>query len=185
VSRPDPPADDPSNSGQDESPPPRGADLAREALAAARARSAARRQATPARTGTARRGQRRRWSGASPDMRDPAPFGALARGWVKRTGDPVALAEATVITRWPDIVGADLAAHCRPVKLTDGVLSVQAESTAWATQIRMVAPAMLAKIAAAVGANQVRSIRTTGPSSPSWKFGPRHVRGRGPRDTYG
>jgi len=109
----------------------------------------------------------------------------LARGWVRRTGDPVALAEATVIARWPAIVGADLAAHCRPVKLTDGVLTVQAESTAWATQIRMVAPTMLAKIAAAVGPNQVRSLRASGPSGPSWKFGRRHVPGRGPRDTYG
>ena len=104
---------------------------------------------------------------------------------MKRTGDPVALAEATVIARWPDIVGADLAAHCRPVKLTDGVLTVQAESTAWATQIRMLAPTMLAKIAAAVGANQVRQHPGERSEQPVVEVRSAPRPGRGPRDTYG
>ena len=44
---------------------------------------------------------------------------------------------------------------------------------------------LLGKIAAAVGPNVVRQIRAQGPTRPSWRFGPRHVSGRGPRDTYG
>ena len=31
----------------------------------------------------------------------------------------------------------------------------------------------------------VRRVKVVGPSGPSWRHGPRHVRGRGPRDTYG
>ena len=39
--------------------------------------------------------------------------------------------------------------------------------------------------AAAIGNGQVTSLRISGPKGPSWRKGERHVRGRGPRDTYG
>ncbi len=166
---------------------PRGADLAREALAQARDRTAARRAAQGRSSVVGRRtgGQRRRWSGPGPDARDPKPFGALAQQWVKKSGSAEDLARATVLARWPEIVGADLAAHCAPMTLVDGRLTIQAESTAWATQIRLLTPTILGKVVAAVGPNVVRQVRATGPTTPSWRFGPRHVSGRGPRDTYG
>ena len=56
-----------------------------------------------------------------------------ARGWQQPA------AEARVFGTWEAVVGADLAAHCRPVKLEDGELTVEAESTAWATQLRLLA----------------------------------------------
>ncbi|MEO5832398.1 MAG: DciA family protein [Nakamurella sp.] len=172
----------------DETPPvSRGVDLAREALEQARQRTAARRTAEGRSSVVGRRagGRRRRWSGPGPDARDPAPFGALAQQWVKRSGSAEDLARATVLARWAEIVGDDLASHCTPLTLIDGQLTVQAESTAWATQIRLLAPTILGKVAAAVGPHVVRHVRATGPTRPSWRFGPRHVSGRGPRDTYG
>lgn len=138
---------------------------------------------------TTRRGggtsKRRRWSGAGADVRDPQPFGAMAariakdRGWQKKIG------EGTVFGAWENIVGADIAAHATPTALRDNILHVQAESTAWATQLRYVQSQLLAKIAAAVGDGVVTSMRITGPQGPSWRKGRRHVSGRGPRDTYG
>lgn len=168
----------------------RGSDIARDALRAAREasaeknaqRSAERRGARPA-TG---RGRRRRWSGPGPDDRDPQPLGriasrvALDRGWSPR------LTDATVLGRWPQLVGADIADHCTPVSLRDGELVLQAESTAWATQLRTLQRQLLARLAGAVGRDVVRRIRVVGPQGPSWRHGPRSVRGgRGPRDTYG
>ncbi len=44
---------------------------------------------------------------------------------------------------------------------------------------------LLHRLAVGVGKDVVRRIRVVGPSGPSWRHGPRHVRGRGPRDTYG
>ena len=73
----------------------------------------------------------------------------------------------------------------RPTALRDGVLSVSAESTAWATQLRMVQAQLLAKIAAAVGDGVVTSLKIIGPVAPSWRKGRYHIAGRGPRDTYG
>ncbi|MBW0104781.1 DUF721 domain-containing protein [Pseudonocardia sp. KRD-291] len=168
----------------------RGADLARDALKAAReqsAKKAAERSADPLPKlrVVSGRGRRRRWSGSGPDDRDPQPFGRIVsrvsmdRGWSPR------LTDATVIGRWPQLVGPDVSDHCTPVSLRDGELTLQAESTAWATQLRTLQRQLLTRLAAAVGPNVVRRIRVVAPSGPSWRHGPRHVRGRGPRDTYG
>jgi predicted nucleic acid-binding Zn ribbon protein len=167
----------------------RGVDIAREALRAARdaaAEKAAERAAKmPARKYTGARGRRRRWSGPGPDDRDPQLFGrliarvSLDRGWSPR------LTDATVLGRWRHLVGAEIADHCTPVSLNDGELVLQAESTAWATQLRTLQRQLLTRLAAAVGKDVVKRIRVVGPSGPSWRRGPRTVRGRGPRDTYG
>ncbi len=107
------------------------------------------------------------------------------RTWVKAAGVGADLTRATLFGRWEQIVGAEVAGRCTPTSLVDGELVVQAESTAWATQIRLLAPQLLARINAELGARSVLRIRAKGPSGPSWRFGARHVSGRGPRDTYG
>lgn len=168
----------------------RGADLARDALSAARAANAARRkaagQSARASGGSAARLRRRRWSGAGPDAaRDPQPLGSTMRVWVKAAGVGADLTRATLFGRWESIVGADVASRCIPTSFVDGELVVQAESTAWATQIRLLAPQLLARINGELGDRTVLRIRAKGPAGPSWRFGTRHVSGRGPRDTYG
>ena len=130
-------------------------------------------------------GQRRSWSGPGPDVRDPQPLGRLARDLAKKRGWSGHVAEGTVLGHWTSVVGHQIADHATPTALNDGVLSVTAESTAWATQLRMIQAQLLAKIAAAVGNGVVTSLKITGPSAPSWRKGPRHIAGRGPRDTYG
>jgi predicted nucleic acid-binding Zn ribbon protein len=167
-----------------------GIDLVRRTLEEARA--AARAQGKDAGRGRAvapasRRvaGQRRRWSGPGPDGRDPQPLGSLARDLAKKRGWSAQVAEGTVLGNWATVVGHQIADHATPTALNEGVLSVAAESTAWATQLRMIQSQLLAKIAAAVGNGVVTSLKITGPSAPSWRKGPRHIAGRGPRDTYG
>ncbi len=158
------------------------ADLARAALAGARglarplSRSSRRRRSPPAGTPT--------YSAAGADRRDPAPVGEVLSGLVSSRGWDRKLAERRLFADWPAIVGPDTAAHCQPTALRDGELSVTAESTAWATQLRLLSGTLLARLAAEVGP-LVRTVRITGPSAPSWKHGPWSVRGRGPRDTYG
>jgi predicted nucleic acid-binding Zn ribbon protein len=92
---------------------------------------------------------------------------------------------ATVLACWDRLVGDDLASHCRPDRLHEGELILVAESTAWATQVRLMTGAILAKLAGELGPSVVRSIRVFGPSGPDWRHGGRRVPGRGPRDTYG
>ena len=68
----------------------------------------------------------------------------------------------------------------RRPRCNEGVLTVSAESTAWATQLRMVQAQLLAKIAAAVGDGVVTSLKIVGPAAPSWRKGRYHIAGRGP-----
>ncbi|MGH3918358.1 MAG: DUF721 domain-containing protein [Pseudonocardiaceae bacterium] len=179
--------------GQSSSPsqtPPdgaRGADIARAALEAARAAGTRSAGSARRRTGGQAAAPRRRrgWSGARADDRDPQTLGRLAarlvadRGWVNRVSGGV------VFGRWAQLVGAEVAEHAQPVSLQDGELTVQASSTAWATQLRLLQRHLVARITAGVGPGVVTRLRVQAPAAPSWHRGPRHVRGRGPRDTYG
>ncbi|MGN6332878.1 MAG: DUF721 domain-containing protein [Motilibacteraceae bacterium] len=165
-----------------------GLDVAREALAAARAAAKARGQ-NPSRDGGAgarsRRMDARRRSGAHPDDRDPQPLGRTLDRLVADRGWEVDLAVGGVIGRWAQIVGAEVAAHCTPESFEDGTLVVVTDSTAWATQVRLLRTDLLRRIAEDLGAGVVRRLEVRGPSAPSWQRGRLSVRGRGPRDTYG
>jgi predicted nucleic acid-binding Zn ribbon protein len=130
-------------------------------------------------------GSRRRWSGPGPDARDPQTLASVTRDVAKKRGWSARVAEGMVLGQWPTVVGSHIADHSSPTTLRDGVLTVAAESTAWATQLRIIQNQVLAKIAAEVGDGVVNSLRITGPLAPSWRKGPLHIAGRGPRDTYG
>jgi predicted nucleic acid-binding Zn ribbon protein len=95
------------------------------------------------------------------------------------------LTAAGILPRWAEIVGPDIAKHCRPEKLEAGQLNCVAESTAWATQLRLMSAQVLARIATEVGPDIVRKLHVRGPTAPDWRHGPLRVTGRGPRDTYG
>ncbi|MEV0427729.1 DciA family protein [Micromonospora sp. NPDC050495] len=169
--------------------PPNGAagpELARAVLDAAKAR---RQAAAGTRRRSAVRGEGekrlRGYSGPGPDPRDPQPLGAVLDKLVKARGWQQPAAEATVFGAWERVVGPEVAQHSRPVKLENGELTVEARSTAWATQLRLLAGSLLQQIGREVGHNVVRKLHIHGPAAPSWARGPRRVRGRGPRDTYG
>ena len=100
-------------------------------------------------------------------------------GWAGR------LAVHTVTGRWDEVAGATLAEHSRIETFSDGVLTVRCDSTAWATQLRMLVPVLLQRLTDEAGPGVVTSVLVKGPDAPSWVRGPRRVKGRGPRDTYG
>lgn len=125
-------------------------------------------------------------SGARPDDRDPQSLGSVLnqvsnrRGWVKR------ISLSTVLRNWADLVGEDNAEHSQPVNFADGVLTVQCDSTAWATGMKFSAAALVARLNKELGEQTVKRIDIRAPNQRSWKRGRRSVRdGRGPRDTYG
>jgi predicted nucleic acid-binding Zn ribbon protein len=113
-------------------------------------------------------------------------IGSLLADYVDERGWDRPLAEARVFADWPALVGPDVAAHCAPESLRDGELRISAESTAWATQLRLLGGTLLARLVAELGPDVVTKLIITGPVGPSWKHGGWSVRGaRGPRDTYG
>lgn len=161
-------------------------DAAAAALARARARAAAAglRPGSPA--------QRRRAVGSGleargrRDGRDFKLLGEQVDAVVADRGWEVDVAAGAVMGRWGVIVGEEIAAHTVPVAFEDGVLTIRCDSTAWATQLRLLQSVLMGRIAEDVGHGVVIELRIAGPSAPSWSRGPRRAAGgRGPRDTYG
>ena len=129
-----------------------------------------------------RTGQR----GGRPRRDDPAPLGSAISGLVAETGWELSVATGSVFGRWAQIVGADLAAHTKPAGLTDGELTVTADSTAWATQVRLLAGELVRRLNTELGDGSVRRVKVLGPAAQGRRTGEWRVRGgRGPRDTYG
>ena len=155
----------------------------------ARALTRATAKATPAarkklrKKDTPRRG---RVSGAHPDDRDPQLLDSTLSRLVDDHGWDLDLRVHGVFGRWAELVGDEVAQHCTPESFADGRLVVRTDSTAWATQLRLLAPTVVRRLNEELGHGTVTVIDVQGPHLPTWKKGPRSVRdGRGPRDTYG
>lgn len=95
------------------------------------------------------------------------------------------LAKSELLASWSAIVGDETAEHSSPVGIEEGVLTVRCDSTAWATQLRLMRVQIMTHIATTFPDAGIASVRFNGPDTPSWKRGPRSIPGRGPRDTYG
>ena len=125
-------------------------------------------------------------SGAHPDERDPQLLDATIGRLIDDQGWGTDVRVHGVFSRWDALVGREVAQHCLPESFAAGRLVVRTDSTAWATQMRMLAPTVLRRLNAELGDGTVTVIDVLGPHGPSWKRGRRSVRdGRGPRDTYG
>jgi predicted nucleic acid-binding Zn ribbon protein len=175
-------------------PDPERARLAAEALARARADAWARGERPGA---TARQAQAQRqqiqapdtersaappvsagdssWS-ARPRRDDPqlltAAVGGLlsARGWREKA------AVGSVFGHWADIVGPQLALHTKPESFEAGELTVAADSPAWATQVRLMAPQLLKRLGEELGHGTVTHINVKGPAGPPRRSGRLRVR---------
>ena len=133
----------------------------------------------------ARRSEPNRPSGAHPDERDPQTIDSTLERLVADQGWATDLRVHGVFARWSAIVGHDVAEHCTPEAFADGRLVVRTDSTAWATQLTLLASALVRRLNDELGDETVRVIDVHGPRGPSWKKGRLRVKGRGPRDTYG
>ena len=156
----------------------------------ARAQTRATAGSTPA--ARRRRGKRRgqpegtQVSGAHPDDRDPQLLGAMVDKLVGDQGWELELRVRGVFARWPELVGDEVGAHSTPETFTDGKLVVRTDSTAWATQLKLLAPTVVRRLNEELGDGTVTVLEVVGPHGPSWKKGRLSSRdGRGPRDTYG
>lgn len=135
----------------------------------------------------ARNRKERRHSGHSrQDLgRDPQGLSNVVDRLVKERGWAAPVAVGSVMAQWNELVGPEIAAHCQPDSFSDTTVAVRCDSTAWATQLRLLSPNLLAKFDAELGQGVVTKIHVMGPAAPSWRKGNRAVNGRGPRDTYG
>ena len=120
-----------------------------------------------------------------PRREDPQPLLSAIDGLLDTRGWQQQAAMGSVFGRWPEIVGQDLAAHTRPDSFADGELAVTADSTAWATQVRLLAPVLLRRLNDELGAGSIRRVKVRGPAPPRQRGAWRVPGSKGPGDTYG
>ena len=135
--------------------------------------------------GRVRRPPGGRVSGAHPDERDPQALAGSVRRLVDDRGWDQDLRVHGVFGRWREVVGPGIADHCTPESFAQGRLVVRTDSTAWATQLRLLAGDVVRRLNEELGDGTVTFVDVQGPAAPSWRKGRLRVRGRGPRDTYG
>lgn len=118
--------------------------------------------------------------------RDPVLLSDQLEALVAERAWQAEVAVGAVVGRWAQIVGPEIAHHTAATDFSDGILTIRADSTAWATQLRLLTSTLLTRLAGEVGEGVVAELRIVGPSAPSWSRGYlRAPGGRGPRDTYG
>ena len=120
-----------------------------------------------------------------PRRDDPQPLQLAIEGLIDESGWRHAAATGSVFGRWAQIVGPELAAHTMPEGLADGELTVTADSTAWATQVRLLAAQLVRRLNTELGDGAVKRVKVRGPAAPRQPGQWRVRGGRGPRDTYG
>lgn len=100
------------------------------------------------------------------------------RGWRERMKD------SDLFLKWAELIGSEIADHVQVISFAQGVLTLSAESTAWATQLRLIDRQIVTALAN--GGFEVSELVIKGPNAPTWRKGGWSVKGgRGPRDTYG
>jgi len=159
-------------------------EVAREALnrAKAAARAKGLRPGSPARRSPL---VEPHYSGKGPGARDPQLLSDVLGRLLRDKGWTSDVSVGGVIGRWREVVGDQVADHCQPETFEDKVLVVRADSTAWATQVRLLVPTLLRRLAEEVGEGVVEQVTVLGPAGPGFRRGRRTVRGPGPRDTFG
>lgn len=125
------------------------------------------------------------FSGPGKSARDPRSLSSVVDTLMTHRGWKTPVNVSTVLADWPSLVGTRNAEHSWPEHFEDTVVRVRCDSTAYATQLRLMQSAILANFADKLGEGIVTRLEIHGPVGPSWKRGRWRVQGRGPRDTYG
>ncbi|HEX6470239.1 MAG TPA: DciA family protein [Streptosporangiaceae bacterium] len=156
-----------------------GIELAREALAQAKA-DALKRGALPGNQAAAAR--RSRGAGGGRPRRgaqrggDPRRFGAAIRDLLAERGWERQAAVGGVFGNWDRIVGRQVAEHTTPTAFADGEVVIVADSPAWAQQVRLLAPVLVRRLNEELGDGTVRRVTVRGPASASGRRGGWRVR---------
>jgi len=88
----------------------------------------------------------------------PERVGSLVPGVLRDLGLGESARALRIQQRWEEAVGAEVAAHCQPVALRDGVLEARVDSSAWCQMLRMRSPELLDALARTLGEDAPREL---------------------------
>jgi predicted nucleic acid-binding Zn ribbon protein len=102
----------------------------------------------------------------APGEREPRRLAESLDRLTARLGGPSSTVLSTVFARWEDLVGADIAAHARPVSIRDRTLLLVVDQPAWAGQLRFMTADLVQRLSAATSSSEVTDIRIRVAGSP-------------------
>jgi predicted nucleic acid-binding Zn ribbon protein len=77
----------------------------------------------------------------------PVPLAEALEAWLKRSGLARRLGQAGVVEEWPELVGPQIAKVTTPEAVSaDGVLRVRVRTAAWAQELSLMTPQILARV---------------------------------------
>lgn len=91
--------------------------------------------------------------------RDPRRVGEYLDRATDGIGVPNAALLGMLFSKWPQLVGDDIAAHTEPRSLREGVLTVSVDQPAWAAQLGYLGSDLVVKIASFTGSSEVSEIQ--------------------------
>ena len=81
------------------------------------------------------------------DSRQPTSIAEALASYLRRSGFSKRIQQAGVIEAWADLVGPQIAAVTAPESVTqDGVLRVRVATAAWANELSLMTPRILARL---------------------------------------
>lgn len=89
---------------------------------------------------------------------EPRPLTEVLDQVLAGLGAPSADVIVAIVTRWSELVGAEVAPHVAPVAVEHGRLSLVADSPAWASHVRWSEPDLLNRLADLVGPGVVTTV---------------------------
>ncbi len=88
----------------------------------------------------------------------PSRLGDLIENLVKSSGQSSQFYGWRVVSRWPDLVGPEIARISKAVRFSEGILTVVVEKDVWRQELEMQLEEILARIWQQPGGNAVRKI---------------------------
>jgi hypothetical protein len=93
-----------------------------------------------------------------PGGAEPRPVADSLAAVTRNLGGAGGPALVDLLSRWPAVVGEQLAAHCWPVSLRAGTLTIAADESAWGAQLGWLEADLRRRLDDAVGAGVVTRI---------------------------
>jgi len=100
----------------------------------------------------------------------PQPIANILEGALRQYGLHERFTERSVLSRWSEIVGEEVAAHSQAIDIENGVLILAAEHGAWRHELTMLMPMIIEKFNKLCGPETVTKIQ--------WRDRPTHQRNR-------
>ena len=105
------------------------------------------------------------YSGPGESSRDPKPLGGIVSALIRSRGWKEPVAVSSVLARWAELVGPEIAAHTRPISFENSIVEVQCDSTAWTTQLRLMHGHLIELFRRELGDGVVAQVRVLGPNN--------------------